>query len=225
MALQEKNPNIDAALVRADDAASRLIHFHEHAKATKSIQDRLEAAKQDEQENVSKSAKHTEPAPKKKKASPKGPTAADLSTISLEGEDTESVPIYATASDMRKQIKQYLSSTKCAKTAFARELNELMPSTKIEVRGLDRFLKATGPKGAGHNPVFYAAYVFFEKKRVKEGKKKTAKREEMEKIWKEKGGFPRDSNNRITCCQGDRPTIDQYGRWHLIDGRTGVKKF
>lgn len=100
-----------------------------------------------------------------------------------------------------------------------------MPSTEIEVRGLDRFLKATGRKSTGHNPVFYAAYVFLEKKRVKEEKKKSAKREEIEKIWKKQGGFPRDGNERILCSKGDRPPIDQYGRWHLIDGKTGRDKF
>lgn len=37
--------------------------------------------------------------------------------------------------------------------------------------------------------VFYAAYVFFEKLRVQEGKPKSKHREEMEAIWASKGGF------------------------------------
>lgn len=81
--------------------------------------------------------------------------------------------------------------------------------------------QANGPKGGAHSPVFYAAYVLFEKKRIKDGKKPTLKRQEMEKIWEKEGGFPRDSNNWITCLQGERPSMDQYGQWHIFDPVTG----
>jgi hypothetical protein len=37
--------------------------------------------------------------------------------------------------------------------------------------------------------VFYAAYVFFEKLRLAEGKQKSKHRLEMEEIWGGKGGF------------------------------------
>jgi hypothetical protein len=37
--------------------------------------------------------------------------------------------------------------------------------------------------------VFYAAYVFFEKVRLAEGKPKSKHRVEMEEIWGGKGGF------------------------------------
>ncbi|CAK1364686.1 unnamed protein product [Cercospora beticola] len=220
MILSERNPNVDAALARADNAATELIKSNDentqHKKSPKS----------------SKSAKFSKssssPQPKSKKAQPKGPTAADLSTINLPGEQNETVPIYLTAADVRKQIKQYLSHTKIAKTAFARELNELMPETKIEVRQMDRFLKATGPKGAGHNPVFYAGYVFFEKKRIRDGKNMTKKREEMEKIWKKSGGVPRNSPGYVFCVKGDKPWIDTYGRegiWSQKTGNSVVKQY
>lgn len=135
MVLSERNPKVDAALARADNAATELI---------KSNNENVHQKKSPKSSKSAKSSKSSSsPQPKSKKAQPKGPTAADLSTINLPGEEDETVPIYLTAADVRKQIKQYLSHTKIAKTAFARELNELMPETKIEVRQMDRFLKAT----------------------------------------------------------------------------------
>ncbi|KAF2215201.1 hypothetical protein CERZMDRAFT_82249 [Cercospora zeae-maydis SCOH1-5] len=96
-----------------------------------------------------------------------------------------------------------------------------MPETKVEVRQMDRFLKASGPKGASHNPVFYAGYVFFEKKRIRDGKKMTAKREEMEKIWKPSGGYPRESPRPVFCVHGDRPWVNSYGREEIWSKKTG----
>ena len=44
----------------------------------------------------------------------------------------------------------------------------------------------SGVQAGAHDVAFYAAYVYFEKIRQKEGKKKTKKRERMEEIWDKK---------------------------------------
>lgn len=47
----------------------------------------------------------------------------------------------------------------------------------------------------GDNKIFYAGYVFFEKKRIAEGKPKSKKRHEMEEIWP--GGVDRTYFGKI----------------------------
>lgn len=76
---------------------------------------------------------------------------------------------------------------------------------------------------AGDNPVFYAAYVFFEKKRLKENKPKSAKRQEMEKIYAKniRGelGFPREDHGDkkgYLCRDTERPMMDKYGKVHFL---------
>ena len=64
-------------------------------------------------------------APKPKKAAPKKAqtkfTAAELSDVQLEGEDSESVRIFDTCDDVRRMINKYLAATNTNKAAFARE--------------------------------------------------------------------------------------------------------
>ena len=116
-ALQERNPNINAS--KPVDSPN------EDWKGTaKKSQDPVKP-------NNSK---------KKEKSDLK---AADLADINLDGEESESMPIYGTAGDVRSQIKGHLNRSKTAKAAFARELNEIMPGTKVDARGLDRFLKVS----------------------------------------------------------------------------------
>ncbi|KAK9771643.1 putative Conserved oligomeric Golgi complex subunit 5 [Seiridium cardinale] len=150
-------------------------------------------------------------ASKAKEPSKDAPTAADLSDIHLDGEIDENVKIYDTCDDIRKKINGHLKNT--TQAAFARELSDLLPHSKINASHVGRYLKMKGPKAGGHNPVFYAAYVYFEKLRIKQGKKKSAKREKMEDNWDKKGGFPREGSHNIyvTCLPGERWTFDQYG--------------
>ncbi|KAL1304694.1 hypothetical protein AAFC00_003646 [Neodothiora populina] len=59
----------------------------------------------------------------------------------------------------------------------------------MQSTSLNRFREAKGPDGGNTNSVFYAACVFFEKIRVKEGKPKSKHRQEMEAAWGDQGGF------------------------------------
>ena len=81
-----------------------------------------------------------------------------------------------------------MKKTSISKAQLARDLNEMMPlGDDVNARKLDNFLKQSGPNAGAKNAVFYAAYVYFEKMRVKEGKGKTKHREEMEKVWGKNG--------------------------------------
>ncbi|KAH9937566.1 uncharacterized protein B0H18DRAFT_1113383 [Fomitopsis serialis] len=50
----------------------------------------------------------------------------------------------------------------------------------IKYNSWSRFMKAAGPNAGVENGIYYAAYIYFEKVRIVEGKKKTARREENE---------------------------------------------
>ena len=74
---------------------------------------------------------------------------------------------------------------KASQASFARELNELVPTsdgdctTTVDGRRMGDFMKKKGPQAGASTMAFYAAYVYFEKMRLKDGKKKSKKRQEM----------------------------------------------
>ncbi|KAK2775400.1 calcineurin is a calcium-dependent [Colletotrichum kahawae] len=74
-----------------------------------------------------------------------------------------------------------------------------------------------GPTAGNTSSVFYAAYVFFEKLRVRDGKPKNKTREEMEARWGP-GGFDteRDSSRGFFCAAGTAPVVDKYGRVSIV---------
>ncbi|KAF7194656.1 hypothetical protein HII31_03918 [Pseudocercospora fuligena] len=185
-ALQERNPNINAS------------------KPVESPNEKFKGTAEKSQDPVKSNNSK-----KKEKSDLK---AADLADINLDGEESESVPIYATAGDVRSQIKGHLNRSKTAKAAFARELNEIMPGTKVDARGLDRFLKAKGPNGAGHNPVFYAAYVLFERNASKMARSPARRDKRWRRFGRKKVAFldlrtiaslAREGTGLISTLMGD----------------------
>lgn len=65
--------------------------------------------------------------------------------------------------------------------------------------------------------MFYAAYVFFEKLRVRDEKPRTQFREEMEKVWGRDGvDIVRGSHLGVLCTADRRPVEDEYGRLRAV---------
>lgn len=56
--------------------------------------------------------------------------------------------------------------------------------------------------------------MYFEKVRIRDGKKKTKKREQLEETWEKDGGFPREGshNMQLTCVAGETWRIDYLGQ-------------
>ncbi|KAK4116098.1 hypothetical protein N656DRAFT_765118 [Canariomyces notabilis] len=65
------------------------------------------------------------------------------------------------------------------------------PERCFQASQLAQFRKAKGPLNGARKPIFYGAYVFFEKLRIKEGKPKSKHRQDMELIWQGEG-LPRE---------------------------------
>jgi hypothetical protein len=61
--------------------------------------------------------------------------------------------------------------------------------------------------------IFYGAYVYFEKLRIKDGKPKGTKRQEMEDIYAGDGGLDTKRRSYVYVCgSGERPAMDKYGQ-------------
>lgn len=84
-----------------------------------------------------------------------------------------------------------------------------------------------GPGAGGHSGIFYAAYVFFEKVRLRDGKPKSKRREEMEQVW---GGHVNLVTGRkgvsfartYICRSSEVPVQDKYGMVHFVPEHGGL---
>ncbi|KAL6241157.1 hypothetical protein RBB50_011836 [Rhinocladiella similis] len=148
--------------------------------------------------------------------------ASDVSHISLAGEDTDAVPVMDTCDDVRNKINKYLRETPYSSFAsFTRTIN-LALSDSSERQGspqtLTHFLGASGPRKGAESLVFYTAYVFFEKLRIKQNKPKSQKRLDMERVWGPRGIELKDSARTRFFVGPGLPDMyeDQYGKLQPI---------
>lgn len=161
---------------------------------------------------TAKKAKTT--ADKKLGKSGQGDDKYDVGDIKLHGEDWDGVPIFDTCDEVRRKINAYLREPGTSMAGFLREVGKTFsgpPPQGMSTTSLKTFLSQHGCMQSAGSPIFYAAFVFFEKLRIKEKKPKNKKREEMERVWG-KGGMERISSRHIICRADERPTEDEYGR-------------
>ncbi|KAH0562807.1 hypothetical protein GP486_002569, partial [Trichoglossum hirsutum] len=153
--------------------------------------------------------------PQKKKAVAKDLDKFDVSdpALKLDGEDEGEVEIYDTCDEIRRKINAHLRNDGVTKAGLCRAIGKMTPAgTPINGKSMDDFLRKKGPEEGGGTNCFYGAYVFFEKLRIKQGKPKSKLRQEMEKIWASRGGFPTRGAGLIICRADARPYTDKYGR-------------
>ncbi|KAK3941114.1 hypothetical protein QBC46DRAFT_110265 [Diplogelasinospora grovesii] len=147
----------------------------------------------------------------------------DISDIYLDGEEEDDVSVYETCDEVRRRINAHLKKPGVTQAQFCRDIYAQLHGpnkpSQIQSSQLARFRGMKGPNAGATSTVFYAAYVFFEKIRIKEGKPKTKHRRDMEDIWEHRGGFDRerDANTKYLGLAGSTLYIDHYGQ--LIPGR------
>lgn len=109
----------------------------------------------------------------------------DISSIELEGESEDLVEIYDSCDEVRRKISAHLKKTGQTQADFLRCLGAQFHTSqrKIQSKQLNEFREKKGPVSGNTSAVYYGAYVYFEKLRVKEGKEKTKHRLEMEGVW------------------------------------------
>lgn len=135
------------------------------------------------------------PAPSKKRKSTDGKTVSPTATIPdvhdfiLPGEEQDDVEVYDTGDEIRRKIAAHLRKDGITAAGFLRELASLY-HTQDRTFQNSQLTKFRGYKSAdqgNQNGIFYTAYVYFEKIRLKEGKPKSKHRLAMEDKWP--GGF------------------------------------
>ncbi|KAI1803533.1 hypothetical protein F4811DRAFT_524460 [Daldinia bambusicola] len=143
----------------------------------------------------------------------------DISNICLPGEETDSVPVFDSCDEIRKKINAHLKTPGLTNAQFCRDLYAQLKQPKCKSIQSKQLADFRGKKGANAgctSSVFYAAYVFFEKKRIAEGKPESQHRLTMEELWAGRGGFDREHDGRAFYIipAGKSLYIDQYGLTH-----------
>jgi hypothetical protein len=163
-------------------------------------------------------------APAAKKAKPTPAAAAkandllDVSGVTLPGEEKGTVPVYDTCEEIRKKVRALLARDGVTQAAFLREISKMYPdeSKKVSAANLRYFMGKKGPLDGNVNATFYAAYVFFEKQRVKAGKPKSKFREEMEKVHGSKGvDLEHSPHGHVWLRAGETAYVDKYGKLQI----------
>ncbi|TKX27546.1 hypothetical protein C1H76_0384 [Elsinoe australis] len=158
-----------------------------------------------------KSAKQKKTTDKSDKSNDKK-TDYDVSGIRLDGEEDNICPIFDTCQDIRKKINAEIRRD-TTKAELARIFGaQFNPLHKISGSQLQRFLDKKGPFGGAESGVYYGAYVFFEKLRMKQGKPESKRRLQVKEA--NPNGMERTDASRkyVTCIQGERPYFDSVGR-------------
>jgi len=118
--------------------------------------------------------------------------AADISDIVLPGEDQDAVPVYDSCDEVRRKINAHLKKPGVTQAQFCRDIYAQLkgpsrPEKPFQGVQLARFRETKGALSGAKSPIFYGAYVFFEKMRIKERKPKSKHRSDMEKQWGSRG--------------------------------------
>jgi hypothetical protein len=144
----------------------------------------------------------------------KGPV--DVSDVYLDGEEDEDVPIFDTCDEVRRKIRAHLRQDGVTQAAFARDLSASFPGDhKVSAAQVRTFLGKKGARAGGNSDVFYGAYVYFEKVRIKTGKPKSKHRMEMEEVWDDLGGMDREGECRVIVPRDGHAYYDEFGRFRF----------
>jgi hypothetical protein len=130
-------------------------------------------------------------------SAPRASVTCDISAVELDGEETDSVDVYDSCDEVRKKISAHLQTPGLTQAQFCRDLYAQLhaPSCKsIQSKQLNDFRAKRGARDGCTSSVYYAAYVYFEKLRLAQGKPMSKHRKEMESIWP--GGVDRKTDGR-----------------------------
>ncbi|KAF2183131.1 hypothetical protein K469DRAFT_739956 [Zopfia rhizophila CBS 207.26] len=147
----------------------------------------------------------------------------DVSSVTLDGEGQDNVEVYDTCDEIRRKINAHLQQPGVTQAQFLRDIAAQYHTRerKIQSKQLNDFRSKKGPDAGNTSVVYYGAYVFFEKMRIKEGKPKTKTREEMERVWGHDGGMDTQEGSwrkGWLVMNGDSIVQDRYGKISVVSG-------
>jgi hypothetical protein len=138
--------------------------------------------------------------------------------IVLPGEGTPAgVPVFDTCAEVRKRLRALMARDDVSKSAVYRALSRMIPGdTPVSAQNMQTFMGQPQVMDGNTSKSFYAAYLLFEKQRLRDGRPKSAFRREMERAHGP-GGVDRERNHRVTgvfCAVGQSIGMDKYGKIH-----------
>jgi hypothetical protein len=141
----------------------------------------------------------------------------DTSDIHLDKEEQDAVPVFDTCDDVRKKIKAHMRNDGVTQASLLRHLADqyILKPRGLRSPQINTFMKQAGPLEGNSSGIYYAAYVYFEKLRIKQGKAKSEKREQMEKKWG-RAGVDRKPSGAFWSGPGEYPVQDEYGIVKLV---------
>jgi hypothetical protein len=109
-------------------------------------------------------------------------------------------------------LAAHLRKEDVTQAEFLRQVSQQFGSQpkKMTAAQLRSFQGQKGAHAGSSSGLFYGAYVYFEKLRVKEKKRKTDFRQDMEALWL--SGFPRKGPQKYLVPMGVNIYEDKYGR-------------
>jgi hypothetical protein len=140
-----------------------------------------------------------------------------IANIWLPGEDYDDVAILDSCDEMRRKINAYLRKDGVTQAEFLRALDEQFKGPlenrpkKLQHFHLSYFRGNNGPLGGNSSLLYYAAFVFFEKLRIADGKGKSFHRLGMEDRWGVLGVDRERRSGYILYPSHLHPVLDEYG--------------
>ena len=124
--------------------------------------------------------------------------------------------MYDTCATIRRKIKAFLRLHSVTHATFLRAIAAAGGRRKFQNGQLTRFLEMKGARAGNTSGIYYSAYVFFEKIRVRDEKDKSNDRVVMEGLYPN-GANTTEVRNRGWAPFGKRVIIDRYGRMKISD--------
>ncbi|KAK7058835.1 hypothetical protein VNI00_001459 [Paramarasmius palmivorus] len=143
-----------------------------------------------------KKARLSEPSSSKTKGKAKGKEEQPSSwqDVVLETNDDGTIPVYDDCAEVRRKIRQLTQTPGFKITHWLKDIGN------INNNSYNRFMKEKGRTDGASNGTYYAAYVYFEKVRIAQGKKKTAGRKANEEQYP--FGFPLENRRKVWVITG-----------------------
>ncbi|PYH80150.1 hypothetical protein BO82DRAFT_403606 [Aspergillus uvarum CBS 121591] len=145
----------------------------------------------------------------------------DVSGIELEDEEDDEleVPVFETCDRVRDMIRKHVERPGVTKAGFLRDAAKAaFPGGEKTINSdlLHVFLKQEGALVGNTALVFYAAYVLFEKLRIKNGEPKDGFRLTMEGIWPYGSEREKPVNGPWIVRTGSQPYINEFGQVRIM---------
>jgi hypothetical protein len=128
--------------------------------------------------------------------------------------------MFESCDEIRKKINIHLDTAKTTKNAFLKDIARAAygGSRNIQAKQLNDFQIKKGATAGAASCVYYAAYVYFEKKRIAENEPKGRHRKNMETKWGS-AGMAREQQKGFWLGPGESVRQDVLGGYKIIGGR------